>query len=182
MRCDNFDIMSTQTATPELRLWIVDQARAGHPPEVVLKAMTASGWDEDVALATLEQTLEQHLASLGKPALQAPPVPVALPEPDLSGSPAELVVLDRKVRVLASMRNPRVVVFGGLLDDAECDAIIAQARPRMVRSETVDVATGGSEINSARTSRGMFFSRGESPVIAQVEARLAALLHWPVEN
>jgi prolyl 4-hydroxylase len=80
------------------------------------------------------------------------------------------------------MRNPRVVVFGGLLDDAECDALIEQARPRMARSETVDVATGGSEVNAARTSRGMFFARGESALIAQVEARLAALLNWPLEN
>jgi prolyl 4-hydroxylase len=105
-----------------------------------------------------------------------------LPEPDLGRSPAEITVLGRKVKVLMSMRNPRVVVFGGLLDDAECDQVIALAQPRMLRSETVDVATGGSEVNSARTSRGMFFSRGESELIRRIEARLGALLNWPIEN
>jgi prolyl 4-hydroxylase len=173
--------MSTQTATLELKSWIIDQARAGHAPEAVLKAMTASGWEEDVAMATLEQTLETHLASLGLPA-QAPPAPKALPEPDLGRSPAEITVLGRTVKVLMSMRNPRVVVFGGLLDDVECDQVIALAQPRMMRSETVDVATGGSEVNSARTSRGMFFSRGESELIRRIEARLGALLNWPIEN
>ena len=36
--------MSEQLVTPELRLWIVAQAQAGHKPEAVLQAMRASGW------------------------------------------------------------------------------------------------------------------------------------------
>ena len=51
-----------------------------------------------------------------------------------------------------------------------------------MRSETVDNATGGSEVNAARTSDGMFFERGETPLIARIEQRIAALLRWPVEN
>lgn len=171
--------MSTQTATPELKQWIIEQARAGHTPESVLQAMTASGWDDEVALATLEQTLEAHLDSL-RPALPRPPEP--LPEPSLAGSPTEIYAHDRMVKVLAVLQNPRVVVFGGLLDASECDELVAQANPRMARSETVDVATGGSEVNSARTSRGMFFARGESPLIQRIEARLAALVNWPLER
>ncbi len=174
--------MSTQIATPELKQWIVEQARAGHPPEAVLAAMTNSGWDDDLALATLEQTLDTHLTRLKRQVAAAPAKRVPLPEPDLSGSPCELVVQDTTVRVVANMRNPRVVVFAGLLSHEECDQIVELARPRMARSETVDVATGGSEVNSARTSRGMFFARGEFDVIARVEARIAALLNWPVEN
>ena len=81
-----------------------------------------------------------------------------------------------------TMKHPRVVVFGGLLSDAECDQIVALAGPRMARSETVDNATGGSEVNAARTSRGMFFERGEMGVIDRVERRIAALLGWPMEN
>lgn len=177
--------MSTQIATPELKQWIVEQTRAGHAPEAVLQAMTSSGWDQDLALATLEQTLDTHLSKLRRRAASAMALPVEktlIPEPNLTGSPSELDAVDRTVKVLASLRNPRVVVFSGLLSDAECDEIIALARPRMTRSETVDTATGGSEVNSARTSRGMFFARGEFDVIARVEARIAALVNWPVEN
>ena len=52
----------------------------------------------------------------------------------------------------------------------------------MARSETVDNLTGGSEVNVARTSRGMFFERGETGLIDRIEQRIAAMLRWPVQN
>jgi prolyl 4-hydroxylase len=85
------------------------------------------------------------------------------------------------VQLLVTLRHPRLVVFGDFLTDAECDALIAEARPRMARSETVDTATGGGEINAARTSRGMFFECGETPLVRRIERRIEALLHWPVD-
>ncbi len=186
--------MSTQTATPELRLWILEQAQAGHSPDAVLQAMQQSGWDEDVALAALEQTLEDFLASRVHPSPQ-PSVPaqpaqtaqrppaVPVPEPDLAQSPATLRLPDGQVvRVVVSMRDPRVVVFADLLTDEECVALRQLAAPRLARSETVDNTTGGSEVNAARTSAGMFFGRGETALIARIEQRIAALLRWPVEN
>ena len=89
---------------------------------------------------------------------------------------------DRQVQVLATVQHPRVVVFGNLLSPEECEAIIDAARPRMARSETVSETSEGSEVNAARTSRGMFFERAESELIERVEARIARLLNWPVEN
>jgi prolyl 4-hydroxylase len=86
------------------------------------------------------------------------------------------------VDVLLVMNAPRVVVFGGLLSDEECDALIAGARPRMARSLTVENQTGGEAVNADRTSNGMFYRRGETELIAQIEARIARLVHWPVEN
>ena len=78
--------------------------------------------------------------------------------------------------------QPRVVVFGSLLSDDECDGMVALARPRLARSETVQTETGGSEVNPLRTSSGMFFARGENPLCARIEARIARLLQWPLEN
>jgi len=75
-----------------------------------------------------------------------------------------------------------VIVFGGLLSDEECDALMELARPRLSRSETVDNATGGSEINAARTSDGMFFERGETALIQRIEQRIADLVRWPVDH
>ena len=173
--------MSTQTATPELRHWILEQARAGHAPEAVLQAMRQSGWEEDVALSALEQTLEGFLAEQARQ--QVPPPATPVPEPDLSRSPAVLHMPDGQVvRVVVSMRDPRVVVFADFLSRGECDALRQLAAPRLARSETVDNTTGGSEVNAARTSAGMFFGRGETALIERIEQRIAALLHWPVEN
>ncbi len=168
--------VARQSITPELRQWIVDQARAGRRPEDVLAAMRESGWDEDVAIEAMERSLEDFLGVAGTP----PPVPV--PEPDLAGSPAVVHAFDRDVQVLLQMRSPRVVVFGGLLSAAECAALIELAEPRLARSETVQVTTGGSEVHAARTSRGMFFQRSETDLIARIEQRIAALVHWPVER
>ncbi len=186
---------ATQTVTEELRRWIVAQAEAGCRPQDVVQAMKASGWDEDVAIGAMEHTLRRHLkldaaepdseADAGAPADAASgPLPPALrvPQPELAGA-CQITLSDgHTVRVLAVLAKPRLIVFGGLLSDAECDALMEEARPKLARSETVDNATGGSEINAARTSDGMFFERGHSPLIAAIEERIAELLRWPVEH
>jgi prolyl 4-hydroxylase len=169
-----------QPMTPELRAWIIEQATAGHKPEVVLESMLASGWNEDSAIAALEQVLTGYLDDRVKQTVLPPAVPV--PEPLPNGPRTTLRAHDRDVQVLMTMHAPRVIVFGGLLSDDECDQMIALARTRLARSETVQTETGASEVNDARTSQGMFFERGEHPVVARIEARMAALMGWPLEN
>ena len=172
--------MSSQAATPELKAWIIEQAGANRPADEVLAAMLESGWNEDVAAAILEATLTTHVAALtanGK----LPPA-VAVPNPLPHGTRATLWAGDREVTVIVSLAEPRVMVFGNLLSSEECDEIIALARTRLARSETVQTATGATEVNEARTSQGMFFDRGEHAVCKRIELRMAALLNWPVEN
>ena len=165
----------TQMITPELRQWIVSQATAGQSPADVLAAMQQAGWDEDVAIAAMEETLSQHLNS-------ALPVAVAVPDVDLPGAPRQLDLGDRQVDVVLSMQLPRVVVLSGFLSPQECDALVDAARPRLARSLTVQTQTGGEEVNADRTSQGMFFDRGETPLLQAIEARIARLVNWPVEH
>jgi prolyl 4-hydroxylase len=169
-----------QPVTAELRKWIIDQATAGCQPEAVLKSMIASGWREDIAIQALEETLRGFLDDRAKASVLPPAVPV--PEPWPAGTPTVLDLGDRQVRVLLSMREPRVIVFGGLLSDDECDGLIDAARARLTRSETVQNETGGSEVNAARTSQGMFFQRAENELCKRLEARFAKLMNWPLEN
>ena len=167
--------MTEQVITPELRQWIIDQATAGHSAESVLDAMKASGWSEDTALAALENTLKDQVLPLIEASRP-------LPEVVMSEGATTVWAHDREVSVLASMARPRVLVLGGLLSSQECQEMIELAQPRLARSETVINATGGSEVNVARTSQGMFFARAENELCARVEARIAALLNWPVER
>ena len=169
-----------QQVTPELRKWIVEQAQAGHPAESVLKAMLASGWTEDVAVAAMESTLRGHLEEQAQAQGLPPAVPV--PEPAIDDSPLYLDAGDRRVAVLQVMADPRVVVFGGLLSDEECEQLIALAKPRLARSLTVATKTGGEEVNADRTSNGMFFQRGENELVRRIEQRIARLVNWPEEN
>ncbi len=196
---------TAQTITPELRKWIVEQAQAGCHPDDVLAAMKTSGWQEDVAVDAMEHTLSEHLAAVKaaqaaehsgaaqqtaapvstQAAALAPSLPpaTAVPEAQLLGSPTAITLPDgHTLRLLSSLRHPRVLVLGGLLTDEECDALMALAAPRLTRSETVDNGTGGSEVNAARTSDGMFFERGEAPVIQRIEQRIAQLFSWPVNH
>jgi len=169
-----------QNITPELRQWIVDQAKAGRSPDDVLKSMMDSGWTEDVAIEALEETLQGFLKDHAQ--ANGLPVPVPVPEPDLLDSPGSVMVDGHEVKIVMTMRNPRVVVFGGLLTHDECDELVAQARQRLARSETVVTTTGASEVNVARTSEGMFFGRGENPLCMRIETRIAKLLNWPLDN
>jgi prolyl 4-hydroxylase len=171
---------STQQVTPQLRQWIVAQAEAGHSAESVLKAMLASGWQEDVAVEAMESTLRGHLEQQAVQQGLPPAVPV--PDPDLDESPLYIDGGDRQVAVLQAMYQPRVVVFGGLLSDEECEALIALARTRLARSLTVETTTGGEEVNQDRTSYGMFFQRGENELVRRIEARIARVVNWPEEN
>jgi prolyl 4-hydroxylase len=180
---------ASQTVTEELRRWIVEQAEAGCRPEDVLEAMKKAGWGEEIALDAMEETLRARLDELGprksRPAAAAVQLPpsVPVPNPDHDETMGPVIVVDgHPVRILMSMAEPRVMIFGGLLTEAECDQMMALAGPRLARSETVDNATGGSEVNAARTSDGMFFERGETPLIDRIEKRIAKLVRWPLEN
>jgi prolyl 4-hydroxylase len=172
--------MMSQPVTPELRQWIASQSAAGHAPDALLKSMLQSGWSEPVATMVLRETLQ----SLAAQAVQAaaPAAPGSVPEPAVADGAVSVMAGDREVKILATMAHPRVIVFGGLLSGDECDEMMALASDRLVRSETVELATGGSEVNASRTSRGMFFTRGENPLCQRIEERIAALLQWPVEN
>lgn len=171
---------SPQTITPELRQWIMDQAGAGITAPALIVAMRSRGWNEDVAVRAVEDMLRARLDGLAQQQAQPPAVPV--PEPDIAESPLFIDVGDRQVQVLLTMAQPRIVLFGNLLSPEECDTVIAGASTRMARSLTVVTQTGGQEINDDRTSDGMFFQRGESPLIQRIEERIARLLNWPIEN
>ena len=165
-----------QALTDDLRAWLRSQLAVGCSIEDLLASMRSSGW----SLAAAERAIREI-----RPEAELPvevPVPGSpVPQPPVGDGVTVIDVEGHAVRVLLTMQHPRVVLFGGLLTDAECDAVIEEARPSLARSETVVNATGGSEVNEARTSEGMFFQRGQSPLIQRLENRIARLLNWPVK-
>jgi prolyl 4-hydroxylase len=167
-----------QLITADLRRWIVDQAKAGQPADAVLASMKASGWDEGTALAALEEVMLGHVQALasGQGADKA-----LIPWVD-TASGNTIWAHDREIRILMSADHPRVVMLGNVLSLEECHELMAMARKRLGRSETVVNETGGNEVNEARTSEGMFFTRAENELVERIECRLSALTHWPIEN
>jgi len=157
-----------QHVTPEVQAWVRAQAALGHTAPTILKALRTAGWLADVAREVIAATLQT-------------PSGVPVPRPVI-GAALRLDAGDRQVDVLMQMSQPHIVVFGNVLSDDECDALMDAARPHLSRSLTVAVKTGGEELNDDRTSRGMFFTRGENELVSRIEARIARLLDWPLEN
>lgn len=161
-------VQVSQIITRDLREWMAAQTAQGHGPEEVLQAMLAAGWSHQVATEALTASL--------------PPTAIPVPWPVQAASSLRLDAGDRWVDLSTVMRAPDLLVLENLLSEDECQALITAARPRLERSQTVALETGGEEIHEDRTSDGMFFTRGETPLVACIEARIAKLLDWPVEN
>lgn len=162
--------MPGQRPTDELQRWAAEQLAAGQPPDELLSAMRGSGWDDDVARQALQQA--------STPASPKRPVPTLASLPGATFIEAD----GHRLTVLCRLHKPNLAVLGGLLTAQECEALMALARPRLARSETVDTRTGASEVNAARTSDGMFFQRGENALCQRIEQRIARLLDWPVDH
>lgn len=165
-----------QDITPAVRVWLAEQQAAGFGPDQLLTSLLDAGWGDAAA---------RHL--LAMPAKMAAndwplPSPLPVPWPAHAGERLALPAGDRQVNAITVLQDPPLLVLEGLLSREECQALIDAAAPRMSRSLTVDVKTGGEETNQARTSEGMFFERGESALISRIEARIGALLGWPVQN
>ena len=172
--------MIALAAGPELHHWIVEHAREGHDPLGLVAQMQAQGWPEDQAIELVQSSLQAHLSDHARE--NGLPLPASIPEPMELGGPHWINAGDWQVAVLANLRQPRVVVLGSLLANEECDKLISLAGASIQRSETFLMDEGVSVVHEGRTSDGMFFPRAENDLCRRIEARLAALCHWPVEN
>lgn len=178
--------------------WLVEQLRAGQPSHALLQSMCDRGWRRDLAMGLIAEAMGERSA-----APETSPAPVAtsgqapvrvdalqsttastrgMPAPALDDGAMSLDAGDRKVSVLVTLPDPQIVMFADFLSKNECDRLIETARPRMQRSLTADLQTGEQRVDTVRTSRGMFFRRDENPLVRTIEARIARLLSWPVEN
>lgn len=172
--------MSQPNLTPVMAQWLIEQAGAGRSPQEVLEAMLAQGWNEQDAIDAIETVVREHVER--RAAAQGMPPAHQVPSPVGFNDAAAIEAGDRQVQVLMNLLLPRVTLFGGLLSEAECDALCELAGKRLMRSTTVDPATGANFVHAGRTSDSMFFTRGETALCATIEARIARLLDWPVER
>ena len=104
----------TTPINDDLRKWIISQAQTGCTPDTLIQAMLSVGWNEAVAIKAIDSTLRDHLTTQEA---------IAMPNPNLEGSPLYLDVGDKVVTVLASMQNPRIVVLDGFLSDAQNEKV-----------------------------------------------------------
>lgn len=163
------------TLTPQLREWILATTRAGHGVPAVLQLLKEAGYSPAQSRSAVAEVLKIPLSSIN--------ATVVVPGSRRTRAPTapQCEAGDRTVRVSAAMDAPLVRVLEGLLEVDECAALIELARPRLDRAMTV-AADGKHQVDERRTSAGMFFKPGETPLVRTIEQRLAGLLDLPVEH
>jgi prolyl 4-hydroxylase len=169
---------SRTTIRPELREWILSTTRAGHSVEAVLKLMQETGYDPRQSRSIVASVLNMPVTALDAH-VQAPK---SQPGRRTRHPEAPFVTVDgRTVEVALSVESPALRVLGNLLSAEECEALIKESGPRLQRAKTVD-SSGKQQIDARRTSEGMFFTIGESPLIKRIEQRIATLLSIPIDH
>lgn len=159
----------------KLHEWIRATARAGSDIPTILKMLREAGYADRDSRRIVAKVLDRPGIAL-ETVFEAPAA-TGLRHPQAPFADAG----DRRVRVLAAVERPCVRVLDGLLGGEECSALIEAARPRLDRAQTV-AADGRHQTDARRTSRGMFFAPGETPLVARIEQRIAALTGVPVEH
>lgn len=172
--------MQTQAITPELTRWIIDQAAAGRPAEAILQPLLEAGWEQGTAIDAVATALERVVADHARE--NGLPLPVPVPVPLGFNGCSELEVGGRRIQVLGNLQVPRLVVFGALLSNDECDALVECARSRLKPSATFNAETGEDELHASRTSQGVHLPSDGDALLECVERRIATLLDWPLEN
>ncbi len=178
-----------QHPTPEVMVWVAAQAAGGCSRQQVFAALREASWQPQSAALVMRLTPSERQAlgvlpaggDLALPPTAAVPQPAYLCQPHATGGLC-VKAGDQTVAVLERLETPAITVFTQLLSRDECNALIAAARPRLSASLTVDTQTGGQTLHPDRTSQGMFFVRAETALIARIEARIAALLSWPLDR
>ncbi|NII73625.1 prolyl 4-hydroxylase [Dyella sp. SG562] len=160
---------------PELRDWILATSRGGHTPLEVVKLMQEAGYDQQQCHRAVAEVLGVPLAALNAT------IPRAGAKRTTHPAAPSSIADGHPVRISTSLDSPVVRVLDGLLTDGECEALIGLASPRLARSLTVDEA-GRHQTDERRTSNGMFFSLGETPLIERIERRIAELVDLPVDH
>ena len=156
------ETLQPSTLDAAWRAWLADALGRGCAHDDLRSTMVGNGFSQEVANRAIAE-------SLGR---AGPRIPDA----------GSVFAHDRDVGIGFAMRDPNVALFEDLLAADECDALIELSRAKLQRSVVVDRASGGTQVSDVRTSEGTFIERAEQPLIARIEARIAAITGVPVEN
>lgn len=168
--------ISTSSIPKSWQLWITENLQRGVTHESLLQSMLAHQFDSIQSQATIT-----FLASkLNTPQLSTHNHYIYQPAKILDGH--TLDVQGKKVRVLARINKPVIVLFDNFLTAVECNQLIALAQQKLQPSTIVDAITGQFTTINNRRSYGTHFALCETDLIKTLDQRMAALMNWPIEN
>ena len=166
----------TRPVPAEWREWIAHNLARGCDAHMLVADMMRSGFDADTARTAVFAAAQENPETVAAAS--------AAYVYETSHLAAENVIRlpDREVRVTLRIERPTIALIDGLLSGEECDELVRLSAGQLVRSTTVDRASGEGKIIEARSSEGTFFLLNANPLIARLDRRIAALMNRPVEN
>ena len=144
-----------------ISLWVEEALKKFRPIEVVEK-LRSKGWGEDDILKMLQAYGISEMP-------RAERNPVYFPEIKTHNGSNKITVLDKEYRVAFESSSPRVVLIEDFITLVECAELINNARERIARSTVMRLSDSGSDVSSARTSEGMFYTKEEFETLSNIE-------------
>lgn len=88
---------------------------------------------------------------------------------------------DRTISLQFVAKHPHVALFGNLLSDEECTALIELAKAGLQPSRVIDKLSGDdvADVNT-RSSYSMFLRKDEHDWLVKIYQRFAELIRWPM--
>ena len=161
--------------------WIDDNIARGCAPESIIDILVMNKYDKEYAT----QLVFAKLA--GEPSTElsiqtAVDLQYDYEEIGLKLDGHVIKTHDREINVLMTVEKPRIILFGNVLSEEECEQLITLSKPKLNKSRTVDDISGKAEFHENRTSDGTFFKINETPFIARIDRRVSELMQLPVVN
>ncbi|RQO56013.1 2-oxoglutarate-dependent dioxygenase [Paucibacter sp. KBW04] len=189
--------MSLQLLKPEWQAWVRENVARGCTPASMQELLLQGGHPAALAKQAIAEAQADHSPGQAQPsalallAAQRQAQAQLLPgvgegnrlRPQIDVQANSLLAPDgQRVQIAAVLEHPQIVLFNQMLSDEECGQLMRLAETRLSRSTVVDEQLGEARAHEARTSAGAWFQRAEFELLSRIEARLAALLHWPVDR
>ncbi|HET9025413.1 MAG TPA: hypothetical protein VFN64_12635, partial [Burkholderiaceae bacterium] len=158
--------MKFEQLPPDLRNWFRDMIGRRTNRDELLRALLAAGYQKRMA----EDAVAAAVVAIPAPAPVPEPAPAPAPaavesthptgavadarsfSEQLAQTPNAFETSDRQVTLLFALAAPRVILFGNLLAQEECDQLIEMSRGKLARSSVVNAATGTYDVHPHRTS------------------------------
>ncbi|MCK4492804.1 MAG: 2OG-Fe(II) oxygenase [Methylococcales bacterium] len=155
--------------------WIAENLQKGVIQETLLKIMCENNFDAQVSENVIKEI------ALKSTAIKKIISPLKYGVTNISDGHL-LDVNGQKVRVLARLKKPSMVLMDNFLSHQECDTMISLIEKKLTPSKTVDKTTGDFKIIKARSSEGSYFRLCENDFITTIDERIGALMNFPIEN
>ncbi len=168
----------SETLSTDWNNWLQTNLARGCSHRTILEAMMNGGVDALAAAKALVTTLEPNdsNAASARPSTALPFLATRLTVGN------RISLGDIEARLVTRLLRPDLAVFENVLSAAECDELMQLSRSKLERSTAINKQTGQADVIAERSSEGTSFQRGENALVKRIDARLARLMNWPVEN